>query len=225
MSIVKTVMLLGMVATTATVLTGCLDHDTVDGEVIPQIQTLATFDGNNLDGARFSYIPQGDDPMLTLQAEVNVDTVLIHPGNRILLTYQPLQDAGRIKIISAARINGGVLKFEDTDALQGWDADPLFVESLWRTGNYINLRCKILWTPDTRRYSLEADSTTLNTDLPDVYVAHAIADTTDRTNAYMVANYASFDISELWSRPTVRGIKVHVNNSNLPDKTEFTFMK
>lgn len=209
----------------ATGLTGCLDHDTVDGDVTAQVQTLATFDGNTPDGARFSYIAEGDGPLVNLHATVSVDTVRMRTGDRVLLTYVPRDKEGQISLISAIRVNGGMLKREDAEALKGWDADPLFVEALWRTGGYINLRCKLLWAPEPRRYRLEADSTTLDREVPDLYVAHAIPDSTDRKSAYMASNYASFDISALWSRPEIKGVKVHVNNSNLPDKNEFTFMK
>lgn len=206
-------------------LTACLDHETVDGEVTPQVQTLATFEGNTSDGARFSYIAQGDGPIVDLQAQVLVDTVSMHAGDRVLLTYVPRDSEGKISLLSAIRVNNGVIQRKDAKTLQGWDSDPLFVESMWRTGRYLNLRCKLLWAPEPRRYNLEVDTNAIFCDIPDVYVAHEISDSTNRSTAYMASNFASFDISALWDSPGVRGIKVHVNNSNLTDKTEFIFMK
>lgn len=206
-------------------LTACLDHDTVDGPVTPQMQVIATFEGNTPEGARFSYTPQGDEPAVGLQAQATLDTVNIHTGERVLLTYLPHKDTGLISVINVARVNNGKVQMKDAETLQGWDADPLFVEALWRTGQYLNLRCKLLWAPEPRRYNLEVDSNAIDNDIPDVYIAHAIPDSTNRTTAYMASNYASFDISTLWDNPRVRGIKVHVNNSNLPDKIEFIFIK
>lgn len=220
----KSAYALGIIAL-AISLTGCLDHDTFDGSVTPQVQTLATFEGNSPDGARFSYIAQGDGPIINLQASVSVDTVRLHNGDRVLLTYLPKENEGKISLISVVRVNGGTLYKEDAEALKGWDADPLFVEAVWRTGTYINLRCKLLWAPESRRYRLEVDSTTIGCKVPDLYVAHAIPDSTDRTTAYMATNYASFDMQQLWDEPGVRGVKIHVNNSNLPDKNEFIFLK
>ncbi len=206
-------------------LTGCLNHDTVDGEVTPQVQTIATFEGNTPTGASFSYIAQGDGPRQLLQAHVKVDTVNLHTGNRVLLTYIPREIPGEISLINISRVNGGALKTEAAEDLSGWDTDPLFVEAMWRTGTYINLRCKILWAPEPRRYWLEADSNTLNREMPDLYVAHVIPDSTNRAAAYMALNYASFDISPIWENPDVKGVKIHINNSNLTNKQEFIFTK
>jgi hypothetical protein len=92
---------------------------------------------------------------------------------------------------------------------------------MWRTGNYLNLRMRVDYSETARYFGLVVDSLTLNDAEPEVYLLHNLNGAPDN---YLREAYASFDISKVWGLPTCKGLRVHVNDTNL-QKDIYEFSK
>lgn len=103
----------------------------------------------------------------------------------------------------------------------GWDATPVYVNSLWRSGTYINLECKLDYADDKRRFYLALDEATAAEPVPDLYIVHDMGTLPPNFGRRI---YASWDISAVWDVPECQGVTVHVNDSNR-DLRPVVFMK
>lgn len=208
--------------TLAVALTGC-------GDDVPYSDTATLYDivtyGGSEDGvAIFAMRASNDSPLLTLTATgVDVDPA-IGEGDRMLLGYIPASGvpytSGEVSVVSMGAINNVPMK-EDAIADIRWDADPIYLNSIWRTGCYINVYCRVSYSAKPRLLSLVADRETLGDPVPQLYLVH---DLLGEPDSYTRRAYLSVDISDVWRLETCRGVTVHVADSNLPT-TEYTFMK
>lgn len=208
------------------ILTSCINSDTIDGEVVPMLTDIVTFEGNSGGGAVFSFNASEDSPLVTLTADTPLSTDDFTTGNRVLLYYRPtagqgVYASGPISIVAAGPVNNGEVKTTSTAELDGWDANPVFVYSMWRSGAYINLHCRLPYYNEPRRFGLATTSEALKQEIVDLYLVHQLP---EPVNSHDRAYYASFDISAVWSLRSCRGVRVHVANSNLPKDT-FEFLK
>lgn len=197
-------------------LTSCINDDTVDGNITPLYTEIVTFDGNTDDTADFSFNKVDDSPVINLVAGRPVSGD-IEPGTRVFLVYQPLSgqgayESGAIAIRQVSLINNGRIETADIMSLGRWDNDKVYLYSLWRSGDYINIHCRLPYSSEPRRFSLAALDSTVNEEIVDVYLIHELP---EPVNSFERAYYASFNIAEIWNRPSCRGIRVHVANSNL----------
>lgn len=208
--------------TLAVALTGC-------GDDAPYSDTATLYDivtyGGSEDGvAIFAMRASDDSPLLTFTAAgVDVDPA-IGEGDRMLLGYIPASGvpytSGEVSVVSMGAINNVPMK-EDAIADIRWDADPIYLNSIWRTGCYINVYCRVSYSAKPRLLSLVADRETLGDPVPQLYLVH---DLLGEPDSYTRRAYLSVDISDVWRLETCRGVTVHVADSNLPT-TEYTFMK
>lgn len=203
----------------------CVNSDTIDGEVSVTTWDIATFHGN-IDGlSTFAVSPGGDSPEATLTSVTHVDEEKISAGSRVYIAYIPqARDpyvSCDINLLSISSITDSEVKSETFDPAGGWDADPVYIITLWRTGRYINVYCRLPYYKEPRRFSLIADASTVKSARPQLYLEHALP---EEVNSFSRAYYASFDISDVWDLPSTEAVDIHVNNSNLP-VTLYTFSK
>lgn len=206
----------------AVALTGC-------GDDAPYSDTATLYDivtyGGSVGGvATFTMRASNDSPLLTLTATgVDVNPA-IKEGDRMLLGYIPASGtpyaSGEVSVVSTGAINN-VPMTEDAIADIRWDADPIYLNSIWRTGCYINVYCRVSYSAKPRLLSLVADCETLGDPVPQLYLVH---DLLGEPDSYTRRAYLSADISDVWRLETCRGVTVHVADSNLPT-TEYIFMK
>lgn len=199
-------------------------EDGVDGPVEMTCTDLVTFTGNTGSHATFTFQKMDDSPEITLTAQSAISDE-IEAGTRLLINYIPQDNkaytSGPVTLLGGRVVTQSAITTEWRDEYNAWDKDKVYVYSAWRTGRYINLHVRLTYSPEPRIFCLAADPSTLGSAWPDVYLVHVIgADVDNHDRAY----YASFDINDVWSRPEVEGIRLHVANSNL-DKQIFTFAK
>ncbi|MEZ3589693.1 MAG: hypothetical protein K1V84_01485 [Muribaculaceae bacterium] len=208
--------------TLAVALTGC--GDDAPYSAAATLYDIVTY-GGSVDGvAIFAMRASNDSPLLTLTATgVDVDPA-IGEGDRMLLGYIPASGvpytSGEVSVVSMGAINNVPMK-EDAIADIRWDADPIYLNSIWRTGCYINVYCRVSYSAKPRLLLLVADRETLGDPVPQLYLVH---DLLGEPDSYTRRAYLSADISDVWRLETCRGVTVHVADSNLPT-TEYTFMK
>ena len=203
--------------------TGCASENGPDyrDAMLSDIVTVVSSSADA--GTIFSFQRYDDTEEIILSARGYTNTD-IEDGTRVLLYYYPESGqpytSGPIKVRSLQMINNGSLKPVDIDGLN-WDATPVWLNSVWRTGRYLNFRLRLSYSEAARHFSLVADKTTLSSPMPDIYLAH---DLDGQPESYLRESIASFDISDVWNLPTCTGITLHINDTNLK-QTTYSFTK
>ncbi|MCM1520141.1 MAG: hypothetical protein NC098_05090 [Lachnoclostridium sp.] len=214
-----------LLITLMAILTGCINSDTIDGPVDMTTWDIATFEGNDGQRAAFTVRKGDDSPEVTLVYPREIEMENLKAGDRVYIAYIPVDNipyrSGEITLKSIARITQGGVEVAPFDPADGWDADPVYVVTIWRTGNFINIYCRLPYYTDPRRFGITADEATVGTACPQLYLNHQLPES---INSFDRAYYASFDISDVWQLGTTLGVDLHVNNSNLPT-TVYHFSK
>ena len=204
----------------------CTDADDGPSSVNPALTDIVTFTGNNDRGAVFEFNRVDDSPLITLQSAAPLDTTRTREGSRLLLRYIPASGnaatSGDVTVTGIGVVTTDTLRYGTITSTPEWDRDGLYVMSMWRTGNYVNLHCRLTYDERPRMFQLMADRRTLNDPVPQLYMVHKLQ---NPINSHDRAVYASFDIGSLWSKPGCRGVDIHIANTNLTDKKIFSFTK
>lgn len=198
-------------------------RDGVDGEVAMEYAEIVTFEGNTAPGgaAKFSFQEVDNLPVVTLTASTPLEGY--EPGTRMLISYtnpsnQPYT-SGPISLLDARRITQGPAVTEWDEVYEYWGLDPVWLNSIWRSGDYINMRLRLTYTAEPRFFGLVLAPNQDGAEWPLLYLAHFISVDVDYHDREY---YASFDVSELRARQGVKGIRVGVNDSNMGAQV-FTF--
>lgn len=213
--------------TTLPVLSSCLSDKGHDGPVDMTYTDIATFEGNINGKAQFTIRQVDDLPEATLiaQTALQFSSDDDPTGKRMFIRYIPESNkpytSGLVTLLSASTVNQSSTKIESIAEYPDWNRDKVYLYSVWRTGEYLNFNVSITYDSEPRVFCIVADESTVTTSYPDLYLVHIMKEVTDYHDRRY---YASFDISEIWSRNDVLGVRLHVANSNL-DKDIFTFEK
>lgn len=208
------------------ILLSCSDDSGIDGPVDMQLWDIVTYTGRQSDngGSVFTFRQVDDSPEIVLTS----DKVLpddVEAGTRLMIRYIPESGesykSGPVRLLGASKINQGSAETEWKDEYGDWNRDKVFLYSLWRTGTYLNFHLRLTYSAEPRIFTLVLDPATKDSDVPEFYLVHIMAKETDSHDR---AYFASFDIGRIWSDPAVRGVKIHVANTNL-DKQCFEFFK
>lgn len=204
---------------------GSCGEEGVDGPVEMTCTDMVTFTGNIGNRATFTFQKMDDSPEITLTAQSSISADGLEAGTRMLISYIPHDNraytSGPVRLLGARAVTQSSIITEWREEYDNWDKDKVYVYSAWRTGRYLNVHMRLTYSSEPRIFCLAADPSTLESAWPDVYLVHAMDGEVDNHDR---AYYASFDINDVWSRPGVEGIRVHIANSNL-DKQIFTFTK
>ncbi len=190
-----------------------------------ELADIVTYKGASQSGAIFTFQRQNDSPEITLTATGKyVDENSFKPGNRVLISYYAANrepyTSGDITLTGIAAINNDTLKTGDAEKLSGWNTDAIYLNSIWRSGNYINIYFRADQSEEKRRFSLMIDEATMEEEFPQLYLVHDMLGQPDNFTRRV---YASFDISSIWNNDRCKGIDIHINDSNLKtDKYSFT---
>lgn len=176
--------------------------------------------------ARFSlYLPDSDEPVILEDPAATVGD--IPEGTSVVASYIPLSGlphvSGPVLLRGISRINNfTLLKAKEPEDLDGWDADPVNLMSIWRGGKKIYMRLRLTYSAQPRRFSLVVDPSTADDPVPTAYLYNARpSGAPDFERQY----YSAFDISSLWDSPDILGLRVIVSNAADSSRSEFTFMK
>lgn len=190
-----------------------------------ELSDIVTYKGASQSGAVFTFQRQGDSPEITLTATgESVDGNKFMAGSRVLISYYAANGepytSGDITLTGIAAINNDTLRSGDTEKLASWDADAIYLNSIWRSGNYINIYFRADQSDEKRRFTLMMDEATKGDEIPQLYLVH---DMLGQPDNFTRRAYASFDISSIWNKEHCNGVDIHINDSNLKtDKYSFT---
>lgn len=207
----------------AIMLTACRDDDGARNHDYMYCDIVTVESASEADGTLFTMQRYDDSPLISY-----TDSKWVAPekivGQRVLIYYYTESDrpyeSGEVKTVSVKQITNGAVAGGDPTSPQ-WNADAVFLNSIWRTGIYLNMRMRVSYSAKPRYFALTADETTLNSEQPQLYLVHNLD---GEPQSYMSEIYASFDLSFVWDKASCRSVCVHVFDSNRPEQT-YVFSK
>ncbi len=210
------------------------DQDTHD----PTVYNIVELEGRDQDGTTFRYYPAPGNTPVILQAKSQSATSL-QPGDCLFMGYTVnatdnnrennpggQQDPGEaplsITVKSMAAVLNTDVRVADPAEIQGWDAEPINLLSLWRAGEKIILRCLLTADAEPRYFGLLVDSSTLSEPVPTAYVYHR------RKNPipnYSSQYYTAFSLTPLLHpdgpEPDFKALRIKIANADNPSRDEF----
>lgn len=199
--------------------------DSTDAPGQQLLEQVVTFTGNSSDRVNFQYQAADDSPVINLWAKGYLDEKQVSTGQRLLLRYRLAAGTdpnrgGEISFLSLRRILTDTVTSVPSPSASG----SLYLYSIQRSGQYLDLMTRMPAT-DRRKITIEATEVNTPDSIADLYIS-ATAGTTEQTDsAYDATTWASLWIGPVWQRPATRAIRVHLNNSNNPYRSTFTFKK
>lgn len=176
---------------------------------VTNIVTYVGYDG----GAVFEYTGIDDAPSVTLYTASSVgDNAPV--GQRYLMTYYPVGGdetaSGVVEPVSLYAVTTLEVSQKDITHYPDWDKSGVFLLSAWRTGRYLNIRCKLPYSDSPRVLALvpSADDDGV------LYLAHESPSGATFDRVY----YVSFDLTGyIAEHPDLEALEVHINNTNLQE--------
>lgn len=169
-------------------------------------------------GTEFTMQRYDDSPLITYMAP-GWTAPEKYVGQRVLLYYYMAQGepyrTGEIKVRSVRAINNGNVSTGNVSDPQ-WNADPVWLNAVWRTGSYMNFRLRLSYSAESRFFALVVDEATVDSEQPQLYLVHNLD---GQPQSYLMETYASFNISAVWERSSCRSVCVHVNDTNHSTQT------
>ncbi len=205
-------------------LTSCRGDDGPFNDQIA-LYDIVTFEHQDENGIKFSFQRRDDSPMIYLTVPGRRFVSDIDDNTRMLIGYYPeigkAYTSSNITLLSASEINQDTLQIESMEEIAGWDRDAVYLNSVWRSGKYINMYMRVDYSDDKRMFHLSMDEATAGDEYPHLYLVHDLLDAPD---SFTRRAYISIDISAIWSKESCRGIIIHINDDNLKQET-YTFNK
>ena len=189
----------------------CSDDD-VDSSYTDYLYDMVTYLDSEGGTARFTLLQRNDSGAITLLADIRLDSNL-RAGQRMWLRYLPVETAGstrRVTAYAATAVNTDSLRYtvKPLDYYLG-QMQPVELLSIWRTGGYINLHCRLEYTGKPRLFYLLLDSATRHDDTLRTYLVH---NTHNDTLYHNRDAYASFYVGNALRQPACRVLGVTVND-------------
>lgn len=177
-------------------------------------------------GGYFTYLGRNDSSAVTLYAPTMGEPSNIKQGERVIMRYsltgEKTAGASNITVYSLTRIITDSLRYNTGGDISTYPMHQVKMQSMWRSGKYINVHCDVEYTGKARQFYLLMDRDTWHNDTVQCYLIHSIAgDTT-----YFWRNcYGSFDVGNVWKLASCRTIRVHVNDLTFPNAQYYDFNK
>ena len=206
-------------------LCSCSADQGVDRPVEMQLWDIVSYEGtaNSEGGSIFSFRQVDDTPLITLTSGQTLSGP--KAGERMMLRYIPesgkAYSSGPIKLINASKVNQGTVETEWKNEYDIWNRDRVYLYSVWRSGEYLNFHLRLTYDKEPRVFKIVTDPKTIGSEYPEIYLVHIMSAPTDYHDR---GYFASFDIGPIWKRSEVKGVKVHIADTNL-NKQLFTFEK
>ncbi len=157
-------------------------------------------------------------PVETLYPVPALSSQNVAEGERMLLQYHPIEQLSnhqqRIKIQSLSPIHFDTLKIVSREVIDKLPNDTLYLQSVWKTGDFLNLRYRIEYNSKPHSIFLVADESELSGDTLKLQLRHS------RNNdpmGHWRNLYSSFNIAAYRNHPYTT-IQLYVNQVNYNNK-------
>lgn len=216
-----------LTAIISTAATSCNDDDEYYqyGDFRFDMVTFVGQDGNASGDTYINYPADDITPVTMIDQSAAASTAGgLDSGDRILLNYivDSRNSDGSLNITarSYTRAITDTLRMVPTDT--SVPMDSINLNSIWRTGKYINIYCRVRYTEYARIMALVADYTTFNDDTVHCYLMHNMM---QAPTYFWRRCYMSFDISSVWNLQSCKTVRVHINDVAYPELKYYDFTK
>lgn len=192
------------------VMTSCEKEEDVYGIFYLDIVTCHQENG----ATYFTYQTTDSAPMDTLCPVGAVDESKTGEGERVLLQFRPIEEWSKtrkqIEILALSSIHFDTLRVVSHEKMAELPDDTLYLQSVWKTGDFLNLRYRIDYHSRPHSIMLVADESTLEGDTLKVELRHS---RNDDPEGHWSNLYSSFNISGYRNRPYTT-LQLYVNQVN-----------
>lgn len=165
----------------------------------------------------FSMQQSADSEVLTFVANTSLaDIQTLKAGDRLIIAYKPVGIPGAELASGQITLYGYRLLNSTEQLLQTPSADdfaqmlsvPVEMNTLFRTGQYINTQLEIYGQRpvDPSKFILVLDPSTKHDDYPSLELI--LEPGPDNAGENRFTYYGSFDLSPVWNRASVKGVRV-----------------
>lgn len=208
----------------ALLFTACGGDDDENTDIIyTDIVTVESIDPS---ATTFTLRQDDDSPLVTLiyQGDINKglpDNTFVE-DTRIAISYIPKADKhyvnSTIELLSATNIYGGGAEVPvvSRTGMSDFDSNDISLNSLWRTGEYINAIFIATSGPNPKQCRMVVDAETLDDKFPCVYL---VFKPEQNLNMTQYGFYMSYSLKDIFSRPSCGGVKVFFNDPNQAQKS------
>lgn len=182
------------------------------------------------EGSVFSlYLPGSTEEIVYTDNRAVIDTSKVAIGERLLLGYVPggaPYVSGKVETRGYSLIQNGLLlvSMDGVDeSMPDWRRDGIYLYSIWRSGDFINVHARFTYSEKPRSLSLVVDKEDVaaRNPHPTLRLVYRM-DVPDEN--FEREGYSSFDISALWNCGWITGVTVELANTNL-EIDKFSFEK
>lgn len=173
---------------------------------------IVTLKSTDQQGSTLTFRKENDSPLVTLSCSQAFSKEQI--GKRIVILYQPIgglahAESGDVNVIQAGSVfgSGAAPLPAVVDTLNNWYSDQISYLQAYRAGQYLNLAMQMASSPTIapKKFQCYVDETTLDSAYPELHIVFKSNADIDQQE---LSFYGSYDISGIWSRQNVEGIKV-----------------
>ena len=190
--------------------TACEQEEDIYGIFYADIVTCH----RNNSGTYFTHQATDSAPLDTLYPVGTVNEAKTGEGVRVLLQYRPVETLGenrqRVEIQALSSIHFDTLRLVSHEQMAQLPDDTLYLQSIWKTGDFLNLRYRIDYHSQPHSIMLVADESTLEGDTLKVELRHS---RNDDPEGHWTNLYSSFNIEGYRNRPYTT-LQVYVNQVN-----------
>lgn len=190
----------------------------------PVMTDIVTLGSVSKDGSVVTLREKDDSPLVTLTFPQRIDTAIIKPGQRFMLSYYPADGKPYTSGPATAYAYTDIPNITMTEGTRAenasWMSEDVNVIQLWRTGTWLNLNAFVGYKTAPRKTALVLDKETIDKSMPTAYLLYE-SDLSAEAEARQFV--ATFDIISVWANPKYKGLVVKVANPGGP--TSYTFYK
>lgn len=197
------------------------------GESTMQVANIVTFRGNTDGQSVFTYQEMNDAQPVTIRSNQTIDESKVRVGDRVYILFNmPVGNqvtnnmvVDLLQAIAVPTINT-VIETKPSD----WETTTgLYVQTLFRSGTWLNLQALVPSSTTEMAFKLIADPQTINDGNVQLYLIYT--NKSSDLSESNVPTFASFNIADVWNHSSCNQITVHIVNTNYSAGSEFTFKK
>lgn len=194
--------------------TGLIYTDIVTVESIEPTSTTFTFREKE-NSALLTLIYAGD-------INKNLPDNTFKEDTRIVISYKPNSGkhyaSGTISLIAASNIYGAgeAVPEVEREGMSDFMSSQISLNSLWRTGDYINAVFAATTGKTPLKCEMVADAETLDNDYPQI---HLIFKPDESLTHQQYIFYMSYSLKDIFARSKCKGVEVFFNDPNMAAKS------
>ena len=179
-----------------------------------EYSAFATLDAATPTSSSFTISPIDDETPFTVTATQGLaESSTLKPGQRCYISYlrsdnSDIFASGPVELTGVYLVANGSVNIVSKDSIDTFNVAGYGSANAFRSGKYMNVQIS---APTLRfngysKFAIYADQATVDDAMPQLYVDFEI----DSFGMSENMNLGSFDISEIWNRPTCQGINLHI---------------